>query len=131
VRKGLQKQYLACRLLYTRFEGREPDAPIYSLSSGARGQDVDMFALGRWKDLLDLLAPYGISEAGGWCPVPPERRDWLSRTQQQEDAMAAQSAVAMEPHRASLPQGAHVRVILPGSVQARSKQSRKRRGRSR
>ena len=99
VRKGLQQQYLACRLLYTRFEGRDPDAPIYSLSRGARGQDVDMLMLGHWKELLDLLAPYGMSEQGGWCPVPPERRDWLSHTQQQEDAMAAQSADAMEPHR--------------------------------
>jgi hypothetical protein len=131
VRKGLQKQYLACRLLYTRFEGKEPDAPIYSLSSGAIGQDVDLLALGHWKELLDLLAPYGINEQGGWCPVPPERRDWLMRTQQQEEAMAAQSADALEPHRASLPQGAHVSVILPESRQARSKQSRKRRGRRR
>jgi hypothetical protein len=114
--------------LVTRFEGKEPDAPIYSLSSGARGQGVNMLALGNRKELLDLLAPYGINEQGGWCPVPPERRDWLMRTQQQEEAMAAQSADAMEPHRASLPQGAHVRVILPESGQARSKQSRKRRG---
>jgi hypothetical protein len=117
--------------LVTRFEGKEPDAPIYSLSSGAIGQDVDMLALGHWKELLDLLAPYGINEQGGWCPVPPERRDWLMRTQQQEEAMAAQSADALEPHRASLPQGAHVSVILPESRQARSKQSRKRRGRKR
>ena len=117
--------------LVTRFEGKDPDAPIYSLSSGAIGQDVDMLMLGHWKELLDLLAPYGISEEGGWCPVSPERKDWLSRTQQQEDAMAAQSADAMEPHRASLPKGAHVRVILQGSEQARSKKSRKRGGRKR
>jgi hypothetical protein len=117
--------------LVTRFEGKEADAPIYSLSSGAIGQDVDMLALGHWKELLDVLAPYGINEQGGWCPVQPERRDWLMRTQQQEEAMAAQSAHAMDPHRASLPQGAHVRVILPESGQARSKQSRKRRGRKR
>ena len=89
MRKGLQQQYLACRLLYTRFEGKEPDAPIYSLSSGAIGQGVDMFGLGHWKELLDVLAPYGINEQSGWCPVQPERRDWLMRTQQQEDAMAA------------------------------------------
>ena len=117
--------------LVTRLEGDGPDTCIYCLSSGAIGQDVDMFALGHRKELLDLLAPYGINEQGGWCPVPPERRDWLSRTQQQEDAMAAQSADAMEPHRASLPKGAHVRVILPESEQARSKKSRKRGGRSR
>ena len=117
--------------LVTRFEGEEADAPIYSLSSGAIGQDVDMLALGHWKALLDVLAPYGINEQGGWCPVQPERRDWLLRTQQQEESMAAQSAHAMDPHRASLPQGAHVRVILPESGQARSKQSRKRRGRKR
>ena len=117
--------------LATHFEGKEPDAPIYTLSSGARGQDVDMLALGHRKELLDVLAPYGINEQGGWCPVPPERRDWLMHTQQQEEAMAAQSADAMEPHRASLPRGAHVRVILPESGQARSKQSRKRRGRKR
>ena len=55
-----------------------------------------MFGLGRWKELLDVLAPYGTSEEGGWCPVPPERRDWLSRTQQQEDAMAAQTAAALQ-----------------------------------
>src|SRR5207248_11072 len=28
--------------LVTQFEGREPDAPVYSLSSGAIGRDVDM-----------------------------------------------------------------------------------------
>src|SRR2546429_5790896 len=84
---------------------------------------VDMLALGHRKELLDVLAPYGINEQGGWRPVPPERRDWLMHTQQQEEAMAAQSADAMEPHRASLPRGAHVRVILPESGQARSKQS--------
>src|SRR5262252_7911755 len=99
----------------TRFEGKDPDTPIYCLSSGAIGQDVDMLALGHWKELLDVLAPYGINEQGRWCPVQPERRDWLMRTQQQEEAMAAQSASAMEPHRASLPHGAHVRVILPES----------------
>ena len=117
--------------LVTRFEGKELDAPIYSLSSGAIGHDVDMLALGHWKELLDVLAPYGINEQGGWCPVQLERRGWLMRTQQQEEAMAAQSAVAMEPHRASLPRGAHVRVVLPESGQARRKQSRKRRGRKR
>lgn len=117
--------------LVTRLEGKDADTAIYALSSGASGQDVDLFGLGRWKQLLDILAPYGISEEGGWCPLPPERRDWLSRTQQQEDAMAAQAGAAMEPHRASLPQDTHLRVILPGSGQARGKQSRKRRGRKR
>ena len=117
--------------LVTRFEGKEPHAPIYCLSSGAIGQVVDMLALGLLKELLDVLAPYGINEQGGWCPVQPERRGWLMRTQQQEEAMAAQSAVAMEPHRASLPRGAHVRVVLPESGQARRKQSRIRRGRKR
>lgn len=43
--------------LVTRLEGRSPDAPIYSLSSGAIGQGVDMFGLGGWKELLDVLAP--------------------------------------------------------------------------
>ena len=115
--------------LVTRFEGKGPDDPIYSLSSGARGQDVDMFGLGRWQEMLDVLAPYGIGELEGWCPVHAERGDWLARTRQQEDAMAAQSAAALEPHRGSLPEGAHVRVILPGSRKARGRQSRKRGGR--
>ena len=117
--------------LVTCFESQDPGAPIYSLSSGAIGQDVDMLGLGHWKELLDVLTPYGISEQGGWCPVPPERQDWLSRTQQQEEAMAAQTADAMEPYRPSLPKGAHVRVILPGSRKTRDKQSRNRGGRSR
>src|SRR5216683_5471424 len=43
--------------LVTRFEGKDPGAPLYSLSSGARGQEVDMLMLGHWKELLDLLAP--------------------------------------------------------------------------
>ncbi len=115
--------------LVTCLAGKDADTAIYGLSSGAIGQDVDMFGLGRWKELLDIIAPYGISEEGGWCPVLPERRDWLSRTQQQEDAMAAQAGSAMEPHRASLPKGAHVRVVLPGSGQDRGKHIRRRRGR--
>src|SRR2546421_9032308 len=128
VRKGLHKQYLACRLLYTRLEGQDADTAIYALSSGAIGQDVDLFGLGRWKEILDLLAPYGISHEGGWRPVPSQRRDWLSRTQKREDAMAARAGAAMEPRRGSLPQGAHVRVIVPESGQARNNKSRKRRG---
>ena len=83
--------------LVTCFESQDPGAPIYSLSSGAIGQDVDMLGLGHWKELLDLLAPYGISEQGGWCPVPPERQDWLSRTQQQEEAMAARGRSGRGP----------------------------------
>ncbi|TMC80942.1 MAG: hypothetical protein E6J10_11990 [Chloroflexi bacterium] len=63
--------------LVTRLEGEGADSAIYVLSSGAIGQDVDLFGLGRWKEILDLLAPYGISHEGGWRPVPPERRDWL------------------------------------------------------
>jgi hypothetical protein len=94
--------------LVTGFEGKDPDAPIYSLSSGARGKDADMWGMGPLKDLLDTLALYGITEEGGWCPVPPERKDWLSHTQQQEDAMAAQSATALKPHRCSLSKGAQV-----------------------
>ena len=118
--------------LVTRIEGKNSDAPIYSLSSGAIGQDVDMFGLGRWKEILDALAPYEITEEGGWCPVPPERKDWLSRTQQQEDAMAEQTAAALQQHWGSLPEGAHqVSVILPGSGKARGKQRRKRGGRNR
>jgi hypothetical protein len=50
--------------LATRFEGKDSDAPNYSLSSGAKGQDVDMLVSGRWKELLDALAPYGITEGG-------------------------------------------------------------------
>ncbi len=92
---------------------------------------MDMLMLGHWKELLDILAPYGMSQEGGWCPAPPERKDWLSRTQQQEDAMAAQTAAAMKPHRASLSKGAQVRVILPGSGEARGNKSRKRGGRNR
>ena len=117
--------------LVTRLEGEDTDTAIYALSSGALGQEVDLFGMGRWKEILDLLAPYGISHEGCWRPVPPERKDWLSRTQQQEDAMAAQAGAAMEPHRGSLPQDAHVRVIVPGSGKARANKSRKRRGRNR
>ena len=115
----------------TRFEGEDPDAPVYSLSSGAIGREVDLLMLGRWEELLDLLAPYGISEQGGWCPVLQERRGWLSRTQRQEEAMAAQASAAMEPSRASLSKGAHVSVILPGNSHTRGRQRRKRGGKNR
>jgi len=128
--KSKNQRNLAGYLPNTRFEGEDADAPIYSLSSGAIGQDVDMLMLGHWKELLVALAPYGISEEGGWCPVPPERKDWLSRTQRQEDAMAAQTAAAMKPHRASLPKGAPVRVILPERGKSRGKRRRKQGGRN-
>jgi hypothetical protein len=114
--------------LVTRLEGQDADTAIYVLSSGALGQEVDLFGMGRWKEILEILAPYGISQEGGWCPVPPERKDWLSRTQRQEDAMAVRAGAAMEPHRGSLPQGAHVSVILPRSERAWGNKRRRRRG---
>jgi hypothetical protein len=117
--------------LLNRLEGEHPYTAIYSLSSGAIGKDVDMFGLGCWREMLDALAPYGITEQEGWCPVPPERKDWLAHTQRQEDAMAEQTTTAMKPYRGSLPRGAHVRVILPGSGKVRGKQRGKRGGRNR
>ena len=117
--------------LLSRLEGEHPHTAIYSLSSGAIGKDVDMFGLGRWREMLDVLAPYGITEQEGWCPVPPERKDWLTHTQRQEDTMAEQTTTALKPYRGSLPRGAHVRVILPGSDKVRGKQSRKRGARNR
>jgi hypothetical protein len=117
--------------LVTRMEEKGPDAPIYSFSSGAKGEDVDMFGMGRWKEILDALAPYGITEADGWSPAHAERKDWFSRTQQQEDAMAEQTTAVMKQHRGSLPKDVQqVRVILPGSGRARGKQRRKRGGRN-
>jgi len=117
--------------LVTRIEGENRDTAIYSFSSGAKGQGVDLLGVGRWKEVLDSLAPYGITEERGWCPVPAERKDWLSRTQRQEDAMAKQTATAMKPHWSSLPSGVRqVGVILPESAKARGKQRRKRRGRN-
>jgi len=117
--------------LLSRLEGEHPHTAIYSLCSGAIRKDVDMFGLGRWREMLDALAPYGITEQEGWCPVPPERKDWLAHTQRQEDAMAEQTTTAMKPYRGSLPRGAHVRVILPGSDKVRGKQRGKRGGRNR
>jgi hypothetical protein len=116
--------------LLSRLEGEHSHTAIYSLSSGAIGKDVDMFGLGRWREMLDALAPYGITEQEGWCPVPPERKDWLAHTQRQEDAMAEQTTTAIKPYRGSLPRGAHVRVILPGSGKVRGKQRGKRGGRN-
>ena len=114
--------------MVTRLEGTGPDASIYGLSSGAIGQDVDMFALGRWKELLDILAPYGINELGGWRFRFRQNADG-ARTQQQEDAMAEQTSAALKPHRNSLLKGAHVRVILPGSGKTQGKRRRRRRTR--
>src|SRR5947207_11343690 len=85
--------------LVTRLEAGSTDSAICVLSTGAIGQDVDLFGLGRWKEILDLLAPYGISHEGGWRPVPPERRDWLSRPKKQEDAMAGRTGAAMDHGR--------------------------------
>jgi len=117
--------------LVTRIEGTNPDSALYSFSSGAQGQGVDLFGVGRWKEMLDALAPYGIAAEGGWCPVPPERKDWFTRAQRQEDAMAEQAEASLRPHWASLPKGARqVSVILPGSGKARDKQRRKRGGRN-
>ncbi len=112
--------------LLTRLEGEDPHTAIYSLSSGALGKGVDLFGLGRWKEMLDILVPYGITQQEGWCPVHRERKDWLDRTQRQEDAMARRTTAAMESQRDSLPTGAHVRVILPGNGKARGKKRRKR-----
>src|SRR5712692_3636936 len=110
--------------LVTDVGKKAQDTPIYCLSSGARGKDADMWGMGPLKDLLDTLAPYGITEGDCWSPVHAERKGWLSRIQQQEDAMAAQTAAALQPHRGSLPQGAQVRVILRGSGRARGKKRR-------
>jgi len=113
-------------------EKKAQDTPIYCLSSGARGKDADMWGIGPLKDLLDSLALYGVNEGDGWSPVHTERKGWLSRIQQQEDAMAAQTAAALQPHWGSLPKGARqVSVILPGRGKARGKQRGKRGGRNR
>lgn len=112
--------------LVTRIEEKPPHTAIYSFSSGAVGKDVDMIGVGRWKEILDNLAPYGITGEKGWSPVSLERKDWLYRTQQQEDAMAAQTADVMESHRGSLPKDSRqVNVILPGTRKARGKKKRK------
>jgi hypothetical protein len=118
--------------LVTDVEKKAQDAPIYCLSSGASGKDADMWGMGPLKDLLDTLALYGITEGDGWFPVHAERKGWLSRIQQQEEAMAAQTAAALQPHWGSLPKGARrVSVILPGRGKARGKQRGKRGGRNR
>lgn len=56
--------------LVTRFEGKDLDAPIYSLSSGARGQGVDMLVLGHWKDLLVAPPPTGLGRRGAGARFP-------------------------------------------------------------
>ncbi len=112
--------------LVTEVEKKAKDTSIYSLSSGAKGKDVDMWGMGPLKDLLDTLAPYGITEGDGWSPVHAERKGWLSHIQQQEDAMAEQTATAMKPHWDSLPKNApQVRVILRGRSKTRGKKRRK------
>ncbi len=112
--------------LVTDVEKKGQDAPIICLSSGARGKDVDMWGMGPLKDLLDILAPYGITEGDGWSPVHAERKDWLSRIQRQEDAMAQQTTAALKPHGGSLPKGAQqVSVILPGSGKSWGKKKRR------
>ncbi len=118
--------------LVTEVEKKAQGTPIYCLSSGARGKDADMWGMGPLKDLLNTLALYGITEGDGWSPVHAERKGWLSLIQQQEDAMAAQTAAALRPHWGSLPKGARqVSVILPGRGKARGKQRGKRGGRNR
>src|SRR6266487_3334745 len=108
------------------------DAPIYCLSSGARGKDADMWGMGPLKDLLDTLALYGITEGDGWSPVHAERKGWLSPIQRQEDAMAAQTIAALQPRSGSLPKGARrVGARLSGRGKARGKQRGKRGGRNR
>ena len=117
--------------LVTDVEKKAQDTRIYCLSSGARGKDADMWGMGPLKDLLDTLALYGITEGEGWSPVHAERKSWLSWIQQQEDAMAGQTAAALQPHWGSLPKGARrVSVILPGRGEARGKQRGKQGGRN-
>ena len=116
--------------LVTDVEKKAQDTPVYCLSSGARGKDADMWGMGPLKDLLDTLARHGITEDDGWTPVHAERKGWLSRIRQQEDAMAAQTAAALQPHRGSLPQSAQVRVIMRGRGKVRNKKRRKRGGRN-
>ena len=114
--------------LITDMERKAQAPSVYCLASGARGKDVDMWGMGSLKELLDTLAPYGITAGDGWSPVHTERKDWLSRMHQQEDAMAEQTTAALRQQGEALPQGAQVRVILRGRGKMRSKQRRKRGG---
>lgn len=111
--------------LVTEVGKKDEDISIYSLASGAKGKDTDMWGMGPLKDLLDTLAPYGITEESGWSPVHIERKSWLSHVQRQKDAMAEQATAAMKPHRGSLPKKAQVRVVLSGRSKTRSKKRRR------
>ncbi|HZO75849.1 MAG TPA: hypothetical protein VFB60_26860 [Ktedonobacteraceae bacterium] len=111
--------------LITEVGKKDKDTSIYSLSSGAKGKDTDMWGIGPLKELLDTLAPYGITEEDGWSPVHAERKSWLSRIQQQEDKMAEQATAVIKPHRDSLPKEAQVRVVLNDRSKIRSKKRRK------
>lgn len=115
--------------LVSRLEGRDPDASVYSLSSGERDRDVDLFALGHWKEILDVLAPYGITKEGGWRPVHAERMDWLSHTQKQEDAVAERTTAAIKQHQNFAPKETRVSVIPPDSGRIDGRQGRRRGGR--
>ena len=106
--------------LVTDIERNAQTTPISCLSSGARGKDADMWGMGPLKELLDTLAPYGITEADGWSPVQAERKGWLSRIQQQEDAVAERATAALLRHGG----------VLKGRSQARSQRRRKRGGRN-
>jgi hypothetical protein len=112
--------------LVTEVEKKDKDTSIYSLASGAKGKDTDMWGMGPLQDLLDTLAPYGITAEVDWFPVHMERKSWLSRVQRQEDAMAGQAADAMKPHWDSIPKKApQVRVILRNRSKTRGKKRRK------
>ncbi len=111
--------------LVTDIERKAQANPIYCLSSGARGKDADMWGMGPLKELLDTLAPYGITEADGWSPVHIERKGWLSHIQQQEDAMAEQATAELHQHAGAQPRKAQVSVIL-GDQLWRSKRRQKR-----
>jgi|SRR5579883_313844 len=108
--------------LLTEVGKKDEHVPIYSLASGAKGKDADMWGMGPLKDLLDTLAPYGITAEVDWFPVHMERKNWLSRVQQQEDAMAEQATAAMKLHQGSFPKNAHVRVVLRDRRKKQSKQ---------
>jgi hypothetical protein len=60
--------------LVTRLEGKGADAAIYGLSSVAIGQDVDMFGLGWWKELLEIMAPLPHVVASFFARWPYKRK---------------------------------------------------------
>ncbi len=111
--------------LLTEVGKKDEYTSIYSLASGAKGKDADMWGMGPLKDLLNTLAPYGITAEVDWFPVHMERKSWLSRIQQQEDAMAEQTAAAMKLHQGSFPKNAQVRVVLRDHGKKQNKKSRK------